>query len=453
MPDDTSHWRRNMYVCLAGSFTNGLAMTLLLPFLPIYVAQLGVHGHAAILQWSGIAYGISFLGAGVMAPIWGKMADLYGRKLILMRASLAMAISMSLIGVAQNIYQLVGLRLMAGVLGGYTSGAVVLVATQTPKAYSGWALGTLSMGAVAGTLLGPLIGGVLPGFIGLRATFFSAGGLIFLAFLATTFLIHEDRQHLPEGKRRVTRGAWSMIQDRRAVIAMLSTSTLLMLAAMSIEPIITVYVGQLVRPGGNVVFTAGLVMAASAVGSVLAASRLGRLADRIGHWKLIIGCMLACGVLLVPQAFLSNSWELIGLRFLMGISLAGLLPAIGATIRHSVPQAAAGTILGYNTSAQYAGQVLGPLAGGFVGGHVGMRAVFLVTAAIMAGGAAFNWVASRQATGLAMDKTPPILEGGKAQPEKDSKAASRSGSASSPGTRSRSDVSPARGGVTTGSPP
>ena len=397
MPDGSPHWRRNMYVCLVGSFTNVTAMTLLLPFLPIYVEQLGVRGHAAIVQWSGIAYGVTFLGAGIMAPIWGKFADLYGRKLILMRACLAMAVCMSLIGMAETIHQLVLLRLLAGVLGGFASGAVVLVATQTPREQAGWALGTLSIGTMAGTLLGPLIGGILPGLIGLRETFFLAGGVIFLAFLATVLLIHEERQPRPKGARRVAGSAWSMIPDRRPVIAMLATAMLLMLANMSIEPIITVYVAQLLPPGGEVVFMAGLVMAAAAVGSILAAPRLGRLADRIGPWNLITLCLLACGVLLIPQAFVTDIRQLIGLRFLMGISLAGLLPAIAATIRHNVPQGAAGTILGYNTSAQYAGQVLGPLAGGYVGGHVGMPAVFLSTALIMFAGAAFNWTMSRRA--------------------------------------------------------
>ncbi|HUN44500.1 MAG TPA: multidrug efflux MFS transporter [Acetobacteraceae bacterium] len=401
MSDHAPHWQRNMYVCLFGSFTNITAMTLLLPFLPIYVAQLGVKGHAAIVQWSGIAYGVSFLGAGVLAPAWGRFADLYGRKLILIRASLAMAICMSLIGLAQNIWQLVGLRLAAGVLGGYASGAVVLVATQTPKERAGWALGMLSTGTMAGTLLGPLVGGVLPGLIGVRETFFLAGGVIFIAFLATCFLIHEDRQPLRVRAQRAARGAWSLIPDKRPVIAMLVTAMLLMLANMSIEPIITVYVAQLMPRGGDVVFTAGLVMAAAAIGSVLAAPRLGRLADRIGHWNVIVMCLLACGVLLIPQAFVTNRWQLIGLRFLMGISLAGLLPAIAATIRHNVPHGAAGTILGYNTSAQYAGQVLGPVAGGFVGGHMGMRAVFLATTVIMFAGAAFNWSIGRRLSAAA----------------------------------------------------
>ena len=293
-----------------------------------------------------------------------------------------------------EIWQLVALRLLAGLLGGYASGAVVLVATQTPKERAAWALGTLSTGTMAGTLLGPLIGGVLPGLIGLRETFFLSGAAIFVAFIATCLLIHEDPASIPGRKRRVA-GAWSMIPDRRPIVAMLVTAMLLMLAAMSIEPIITVYVAQLV-PEQSVVFTAGLVMAASAVGSVLAAPKLGRLADRVGPWNLVIGSLVVCGLLLVPQAFVSNAWQLIGLRFLMGMSLAGLLPSINATIRHNVPAGGAGMILGYSTSAQYAGQVLGPLAGGFAGGHFGMRSVFLATTVIMFCGAAYNWAISRR---------------------------------------------------------
>jgi MFS family permease len=307
-----------------------------------------------------------------------------------------MSVAMALIGVADNVWQLVGLRLLAGLLGGYASGSTVLVATQTPKERTGWALGTLSSAIMAGNLVGPLIGGALPPLIGIRNTFFAAGAVIFVAFLATVTLIREEKRP-PVAKGAQVKLGWASIDDKGPIVAMFITGTLLMLANMSIEPIITVYVGQLVPPGGDVVFTAGLVMAASAIGSVLAAPHLGRWADRIGHWNLIVICLLSCGVLLIPQAFVTTGWQLIGLRFLMGISLAGLLPAIGATIRHSVPMGAAGTILGYNTSAQYAGQVLGPLAGGFIGGHVGMRAVFLATTAIMFGGALFNWLISRRA--------------------------------------------------------
>jgi MFS family permease len=247
---------------------------------------------------------------------------------------------------------------------------------------------------LAGSLLGPLIGGILPGLIGIRATFFLAGGVIFLAFLATVFLIQEDKSKIPGRAAAAGKSAWSKIPDHRPVIAMLITSALVLLANMSIEPIISVYVGQLTQ-GQHVIFTSGLVMAAAAVGSMLAAPRLGKLADRIGPWKLIVYCLVATGLLLIPQAFVTNSWQLLALRFCMGISLAGLMPAVAATIRHSVPEGT-GTILGYNTSAQYTGQVLGPLLGGFAGGHFGMRPVFLLTALVMFGGAGYNWVVSRR---------------------------------------------------------
>jgi MFS family permease len=389
--DGTAYWRRNLWVCVFGSFTTIVAMTLLLPFLPLYVEQLGVSDHAAIVQWSGAAYGATFLTAALFAPLWGRLGDQYGRKLMLIRASLGMALAMSLIGLSQNVYQLVGLRLLAGLLGGYSSGSMVLVATQTPRAQTAWALGMMSSGVMAGNLAGPLIGGALPPLIGIRMTFLAAGAIIFVAFLATSFLIKEESR--PRRTNKASRqGGWASIPDKRPVVAMLATGMLLMLANMSIEPIITVYVAQIVPNPAHVTIVAGFVMAAAALGSILSASRLGKLADRIGHWPVIIGCLLVCAALLIPQAFVTAGWQLIGLRFLMGLSLGGLLPCVATVIRHSVPERSAGSILGLSTSSQYVGQVAGPLAGGFVGGHFGMRAVFLGTSVLMAAGAFYGWV-------------------------------------------------------------
>jgi len=389
---DEGPWRRNLAVCMFGSFTTIVAMTLLLPFLPLYVAQLGVAEHAAVVQWSGVAYGATFLSAALVAPLWGRLADRYGRKLMLIRASLGMAVAMALIGVAQNVWQLAGLRLLAGLLGGYASGSMLLVATQTPKARSGWALGTLSSAIMAGNLAGPLIGGALPPMIGIRNTFFAAGAVIFVAFVATALLIREAPRPATSPTRGAADGARAPQApfDRRPLVAMWITGMLLMLANMSIEPIITVYVAQLVRDAAHVTMMAGVVMSAAALGSILSAARLGRLADRVGHWNVITGCLAVAALLLVPQAFVDASWQLVLLRFLMGLALGGLLPCIAAVIRHNVPEGTAGRMLGYSVSAQYAGQVAGPLIGGWVGGHIGMRAVFLGTCVLMAAGALGN---------------------------------------------------------------
>lgn len=389
--DVTAHWMRNMIVCLVGSFTTIVAMTLLLPFLPLYVEELGVSDKAGIVQWSGIAYGATFFAAAFVAPIWGRLGDIYGRKLMLVRASLGMTLAIGLMGMVDSVWQLVALRLFTGLAGGYASGSMVLVATQTPKHRVAWALGMVSSGIMAGNLVGPLIGGALPAIIGIRNTFLAAGGVIFLTFLATMLLIKEEKSASRRQAAKAS-GGWRSIEDKRPVIAMLATGMLLMLANMSIEPIITVYVADLIDDQTKLTLISGVVMSVAALGSVLSASWLGKLADRIGHWPVISGALGIAALLLIPQAFVTSAWQLIILRFLMGVALGGLLPCIAAVIRHSVPDAAAGGILGLSTSSQFVGQVVGPVLGGFVGGHIGMRAVFLGTCVLLSAGAVYSWM-------------------------------------------------------------
>jgi MFS family permease len=379
--DLSERWQLNLLVCVFGSFTTVLGMTLMLPFLPLYVEQLGVSGHAAVVQWSGVAYSATFVMAGLVAPLWGRLGDRYGRKSMLIRASLSMAVCVSLMGLAANIWQLVGLRLLLGLASGYSSGATILVAVQTPKERSGQALGLLASGIMAGNLAGPLVGGALPPLIGIRATFWSASALILFAFFITAWLVKEVPRTVEAPVRKA--GSWSQIPHKKPVLAMLVTGLMLMIANMSIEPIITVYVRTLVKDPVHVTFTAGLVMSAAALGSVLSASRLGRLADRIGHVRVIAYALTAAALLLLPQAFVTASWQLIVLRFLMGLALGGLMPCITAVIRHSVPEHVVGATLGYSLSSQFAGQFTGPLIGGFVGAHIGMRAVFLATSALL----------------------------------------------------------------------
>jgi MFS family permease len=174
---------------------------------------------------------------------------------------------------------------------------------------------------------------------------------------------------------------------------MLAMGMLLMFANMSVEPIITIYVGQLGVDASRVTMVSGLAMSAAALGSILSASRLGKLADRVGHWQVIIGALIVSALLLVPQALVTAGWQLVALRFLLGLALGGLMPCVTSIIRHNVPDAIAGRMLGYATSSQMVGQVAGPLLGGFVGGHIGMRAVFFGTAILMGLGAAYAWFA------------------------------------------------------------
>ena len=226
--------------------------------------------------------------------------------------------------------------------------------------------------------------------IGVRNTFFLSGGVIFISLLLTTFVIREDKSLRPARKNGKLQAVWTLVPDKRPILAMLGSATLLLLANMSVEPIITIFVGEIASPGQNVVLYAGLAMSAAAFASMIAAPAIGRYADKHGYWRVVVISMIVAGALLVPQGFATAPWQLVLLRFGMGLALAGLLPAITALIRRNAPDAAMGRILGYSQSAQYLGQIAGPMLGASVAAHWGMRAVFFATAIAMLAGAAGN---------------------------------------------------------------
>jgi len=393
-----AYWRRNLAVCVFGSFTTLVSLSMLLPFLPLYVAQLGVKEPAQIVQWSAIAFGATFFGTAITAPLWGRLADRYGRKPMLVRAALGMAVVMSMLGLAENVTQLVLLRLAAGLIGGYASASIVMIGTQAPGERAGWALGVLSTGALAGNLAGPLIGGFLPGLVGIRGTFFVGGAMIVVAAAATIFLIREDFDRGTDAKRRPATDGPRTAAGQGGILAVLLVSAMMVLLAnMSIEPIITIYIGHLGVPEHSQARVAGIVMAASALGSMLTAPRLGALADRIGSWNVIIGCLAATALVMVPQAWVTEWWQLAVLRGIMGMTIAGLLPSIAKLVRQAVDEHQSGRTLGYLQSAQFSGQVVGPLLGSQIAAYAGLRQVFWVTALLLLGCAALNRWAARRA--------------------------------------------------------
>ncbi len=198
--DSPINWKRNLTVTWLGCFLTGAAFSLVMPFLPLYVEQLGVTGHSALNMWSGLVFSITFLFSAVASPFWGGLADRKGRKIMLLRSALGMAIVMMLMGLAQNIWQFLILRALLGLLG-FIPNANALIATQIPRQKSGWALGTLSTGAVSGALLGPLAGGFLADHWGLRTVFFLTASVLLVCFILTLFFIRE--QFVPVAKKEM----------------------------------------------------------------------------------------------------------------------------------------------------------------------------------------------------------------------------------------------------------
>ncbi|QDZ80308.1 MFS transporter [Priestia megaterium] len=374
-------WKRNLYICWFGSFCTTAGMSLVIPFLPLYIEKLGVHDTSSISRWAGTAFGATFLMAAIVSPLWGSLADKYGRKLMLLRASLGMAIVMTSIGFVQNVYQLVGLRFLMGAVSGFISAAITLVATQTPKEHSGKALGTLSTGAVSGSLLGPLVGGYLGDTIGLRHVFFVTGAFMFLSFLIVN-LIQEDKKETAKTTKESNIGLLSL-KNSKAVIGVFVTTFLLQLAVMAIQPIVTLYVKQLSTHTDHLALISGFVVAATGISNILAASKLGKVSDRVGPQNVLQICLLIVAVICGLQAFVHSTWQLFLLRFLLGFAMGGLLPSINSYLKKIVPDSITGKMFGYNQTAQYFGNLAGPVIGGQIAGAKGIPYVFLTTSVLL----------------------------------------------------------------------
>ena len=375
-------WKRNLIVCWFGTFVTMIGMSQIAPILPIYVKELGVTSIKLVEQISGIAFGLTFVTSAIFSPIWGKLADKYGRKPMLLRASLGMSIVVISMGFAHSIRLLIILRLLQGTISGYSTACTTLIATQTDKEHAGVALGTLSTAGIAGSLFGPVIGGYLEQILGIRNEFFIIGTLLSIAFIASLIFVKEDFKP-SEVKVLNFKEVWNIIPDKILVISMFITSFMLQLAFYSIEPIITVYVTSLSKNATNVAFISGLVFSTSGLANILAARHLGRLSDRIGAHKVMLVALIVAGIIFIPQAFVKNPWQLMGLRFILGLAAAGLTPSINTIIKKITPDAITGRAFGFNMSALYLGTFCGSVLGGQISANFGIKYIFFITSALL----------------------------------------------------------------------
>ena len=355
-------------------------MNLVIPFLSLYIVELGETHHIEI--WSSLAFSSTFLTAAIFSPIWGKLSDRYGRKPMLLRASLGMSIVMIMIGFATSALQLVLLRLLMGAIAGFIPAAVILVASQTPTEESGRALGLLSTGGVAGTLIGPVIGGLLADLVGFRQVFWITGAMLLISFFVS-LLLRETYATENRQKKSVDNLSISNKEFFSLTASIFVTTFILQSAMMAMQPILTLYVADL---GSSVMFlslVAGIVTAISGVSNMISAPYLGKLGDRIGPQKVLNVSLVAVAILIACHAFAPNVWVLLVLRFMLGFGLGGLLPAVNSLLKKRVPDSILGKAYGYNQTFQYMGGVMGPILGGIVAGKLGLPVVFIVSSALL----------------------------------------------------------------------
>ncbi|MEG1419248.1 MAG: multidrug efflux MFS transporter [Citrobacter sp.] len=377
-------WKVNLISVWFGCFFTGLAISQILPFLPLYVSQLGVTSHEALSMWSGLTFSITFLISAIVSPMWGSLADRKGRKLMLLRASLGMAIAILLQAFATNVWQLFLLRGVMGLTSGYIPNAMALVASQVPRDRSGWALSTLSTAQISGVIGGPLMGGFIADHVGLRAVFCITAALLVVSFLVTLFLIKEGvRPTIKKSERLSGKAVFASLPYPALVISLFFTTMVIQLCNGSIGPILALFIKSMVPDSSNIAFLSGLIASVPGISALISAPRLGKLGDRIGTERILMATLIFAVVLFFAMSWVTTPLQLGVLRFLLGFADGAMLPAVQTLLVKYSSDQITGRIFGYNQSFMYLGNVVGPLMGATVSAMAGFRWVFIATASIV----------------------------------------------------------------------
>ncbi|OON39564.1 multidrug transporter subunit MdtG [Izhakiella australiensis] len=377
-------WKVNLISIWFGCFFTGLAISQIIPFLPLYVEQLGVTDPQSLPLWSGLIFSVTFIISAIVSPLWGSMADSKGRKLMLLRAALGMGLVIFLQAFVTHVWQLFALRALMGLTSGYIPNAMALVAAQVPRERSNWALSTVSTGQICGVIMGPLMGGLLADWVGLRAVFLLTAGLLLITFLVTLFLIKESNFHpVKKGEKLSGSAVFRSLSNPVLMFSLFFSTLVIQLCNGSVSPILTLFVRQLEPEVENIAFVSGMIAAIPGVAALLSASGLGKIGDRIGAQRILIAAMALTTVLFVAMSQVSNAWQLGILRFLLGFADGAMMPAVQALLLRFSSDQVTGRIFGYNQSFMYLGNVAGPLIGSAVSAVGGFRWVFLATALVV----------------------------------------------------------------------
>jgi DHA1 family multidrug resistance protein-like MFS transporter len=385
--------KRNLIIMWIANFFIAGSLTMILPFISLYIDTLGNYSNEYVQQWAGLVFGVTFVSAFLFSPVWGRIGDKYGRKKVLIVLGFGVSICVFLMGYVHSVHLLFVLRFFMGLFAGFISTSQALIATQTSKEIAGKTLGTLQTGNVSGALIGPLIGGLLADSVGFQYTFILTS---LTTGIAATLVLIGIKEIRLESKGESTRKysgkeVLKYLFSTPMLLMVMVISTIIQIANLSIQPLLALYVSELNGPE-NIALLSGVVFSATGLGNLLFARQWGKLGDTMGYEKVLMLLMVLAAFVYLPQAFVTDLWQLVLLRFLLGMVIGGLIPCRTAYIRQVVPLSIQGEMLGYNSSFRFLGNVIGPVMGGFLAGYIGISSVFFVTTSLFVISAGMLWM-------------------------------------------------------------
>lgn len=364
------NFKKTLLVCWFGVFTTSMGLSQIAPILPFFIKELGHNEAQDIAFYSGLAFGITPLCMAVFSPIWAFVGARYGYKKMLVRASLGMAILTLWLCFVSSAQEVVVVRAMTGIVSGFTSAAVVFIASIVPKRHVAYALGTLSTASISGSLIGPLFGGFVAEFMGIRSVFVVVAILIFCSFLTISFFVKENKPRSSSVKNNTQQQ-----ENFKLIFLLFATTFIIQVGTFGSMPILSVFVEQ-IHLGSHIALWAGIVIAASGISDIICAPRLGRIADRIGPSKIICFSLIFCGLCFYLQSLCSNVYALVCVRLFIGMGLGGLLPCVNALLKKSVSANRMSVFFGFNQTCQFLGNFTGAVGGGIVASKWNANFVF-----------------------------------------------------------------------------
>ena len=373
-------WKRTVYISLVCVFCTAFGVSQLAPILPLYFHDLGVQTPEAMSLWSGLATGATYIIVCLAAPFWGRVADKKGRKITLIRSSFGMALCNVLIAFQTTPEGVVLIRLVQGLVSGFYSASITLIASESPIERTGWALGLLASANLASSLIGPLLGGYIADTVGIRNDFIIVGTLMGLAGVLATIFIHENYVPQPNPEKLSIRKLKEQIPEFNSIVALCVASFIYAICIMSLQPVISVYIKGIVPSDTeNLAFIAGAVFSAMGIAQLMSSSPLGKLVDKIGPRKVLVVSLIYVGILNIPQAYVSDVYQLAIIRFLQGFGLGGMLPALNTYLSSKTPREFTGQVFSYNQSCLFFGYFLGSVGGASLMAWLGFTTLFWVS--------------------------------------------------------------------------
>jgi DHA1 family multidrug resistance protein-like MFS transporter len=375
------NWRRNLYVIWIAEFVSIVGFSSAMPFLPYYVQDLGVTGPGQVELWSGLLHSMHALTMGIMAPVWGSLADRMGYKVMVERAMFGGALLLGAMAFVSNVQQLLVLRMLQGAVTGTVVAATVLVAAGTPRENRATALGTLQMGIYLGASFGPAVGGFIADTWGYRGSFLVTGLLLAVGGVLVVALVRDVRAEASDGEQHSFWQGIRVVLRSRAVLSVFAMRLLVRASYRAVAPIVPLFVQALATGEARLASLVGLVtsasMATSAVGSVLA----GRFTRGWGLRRVLITSLAVSALFHGLQAVSVDVRQLTLFRAVAGFAMGGILTSLSAMLASAAPQGYEGTVFGLGSSVVSAANAIGPMLGSAVAASWGLRMAFVLAGA------------------------------------------------------------------------